>query len=448
MAQSRRDFIACLGAAALAARIRPIRALGVATDRFAWFREAKFGMFIHWGPYSVAGVEASWPIMTPNGEISEADYRALPERFNPVRFDPNAWIELARSAGQRYMVFTAKHCDGFCMFDSNYTSYKITHTPYGKDIVKMLADACRTQQMPLGLYYSPPDMNHPAYRDTSKLSATNYRGEPERAEWPLYLDYMELQLDELLTKYGPVAELWFDSVDWKTQPYYDGRRFMEQVHRLQPATLVNDRIGVPGDFLTPEQYVPARILVKGMQIHGVKPDPAGEKNSVVPRPEDFQPWESCMTINRTWANRPKDRDFKSVDTLIRNLIEVISRGGNFLLDVGPQPDGQIQTEFAERLQSMGQWVHKNAAAIYGSTYGPIQDEPQFRTTSRGTSIYVFVMDATAAEIHLRGLQRAPGRVRLTSTGKPVSFSITPQGVRIPLSKEMWSEGIPVIEVRR
>jgi alpha-L-fucosidase len=246
------------GAAALAAH----RLMGLENEaeaRLRWQREAKFGMFIHWGPYSVAGVEASWPILVPNGEISEAEYRALPAKFNPTKFDPHAWIELARRAGQRYMVFTTKHHDGFCMFDSQYTSYKITRTPYGKDIVRELADACAAEQMPLGFYYSPPDMNHPGFRDTTKLSAANYRGEPERPEWPLYLEYMGLQLDELLTRYGKVAEVWFDSDDADTQARYDGRRFVEQVRRLQPRALINNRLGVEADFVTPSSLFPGRF---------------------------------------------------------------------------------------------------------------------------------------------------------------------------------------------
>ena len=151
------------------------KAVETAAERTAWFREAKFGMFIHWGPYSLASVEASWPIMTPgpNPAISELEYRALPRRFNPVKFDPEAWVRLAKAAGQRYMVFTSKHHDGFCMFDSALTDYQITKTPYGRDIVAQLAAACREERMPLGFYYSPPDMNHPGFRDTSKLATEN-----------------------------------------------------------------------------------------------------------------------------------------------------------------------------------------------------------------------------------------------------------------------------------
>jgi len=447
MRWNRRDFLRAAATAAVVSRARTLRALAANADRLSWFREARFGMFIHWGPYSLAGVEASWPILRPNGEISEADYRALPQRFNPVKFDPHAWIALAKSAGQRYMVFTSKHHDGFCMFDSNYTSYKITRTPYGKDIVKMLADACREENMPLGLYYSPPDMNHPAFRDTTKLSASNYRGEPERPEWPLYLDYMGLQLDELLTKYGPVAEMWFDAVDMKVQREYDGQRFLDQVRRLQPATLVNDRLGVPADFITPEQSIPKAIPVKGVRMDSPGHRAADKIAVAVPRPADFQPWETCMTINDTWAYRSKDRNFKSADALIRALIEVISRGGNFLLDVGPQPDGQIQPEFIERLQAMGTWTRRNAAAIYGSTYGPIQGQQSCRTTARADRVFVFVMDQSAPEVVLSPLGKPVHQVKLLATGKPLTFQASGKGIRIPLDQALWEQGIPVLEIR-
>jgi alpha-L-fucosidase len=447
MRWNRRDFLRAAATAAVAGRMPMLRALAGDANRLSWFREAKFGMFIHWGPYSVVGIEASWPILTPNGEITEADYRALPARFNPTRFDPHAWIALARSAGQRYMVFTTKHHDGFCMFDSEYTSYKITRTPYGKDIVRQLADACHADAMPLGFYYSPPDMNHPAFRDTSKLSATNYRGEPERPEWPLYLEYMGLQLDELLTHYGPVAELWFDADDSNAQQRYDGQRFVDQVHRLQPATLVNNRLGVPGDFATPEQFIPKAIPVKGVRLDSPNHAAADKMAITVPRPEEFQPWESCMTINDTWAYRPQDRDFKSTDALIRALIEVVSRGGNLLLDVGPQPDGQIQSEFVERLEAVGRWTKLNAAAIYGSTYGPIQGQPSCRTTARGAGIFVFVMDQAATEVIVTRLDRPVSQVRLVATGKPLTFHPSGKGIRIPLDKALWEQGIPVLEVR-
>jgi alpha-L-fucosidase len=444
---NRRDFLRAAAVAPLASRTHMLRALTGSADRMSWYQDAKFGMFIHWGPYSVAGVEASWPILAPNGEITEAEYRALPARFNPTRFDPHAWIALARSAGQHYTVFTTKHHDGFCMFDSDYTSYKITRTPYGKDIVRQLSDACHADAMPLGFYYSPPDMNHPAFRDTSKLSATNYRGEPERPEWPLYLEYMGLQLHELLTHYGPVATLWFDSDDASTQQRYDGQRFVDEVHRLQPAALVNNRLGVPGDFATPEQFIPKAIPVKGVRLDSPDHSAADKMAITVPRPEEFQPWESCMTINDSWAYRPKDRNFKSPDAIIRALIEVISRGGNLLLDVGPQPDGQIQPEFAERLNAVGAWSRHNAAAIYGSTYGPIQGQQAYRTTAHAASTFVFVMDETATEVIVSPINRPVHQARLVSNGKPLAFHPSGKGIRIPLDKSLWASGIPVLELR-
>ncbi len=448
MPVTRRGFLAGVAASSLPFA-RSLDAISVAPEeeRIRWQRQAKFGMFVHWGPYSVAGVEASWPIIHPGPEITEAEYRALPQRFNPNHFDPHAWIDLAEAAGQRYMVFTTKHHDGFCMFDSEYTSYKVTRTPYGKDIVRQLADACRGRGFPLGFYYSPPDLNHPGFRDTSKPAADNFRGEPERAEWPLYLEYMRLQLDELLTRYGRVAEVWFDSDDSNTQARYDGQRFVDQVRRLQPGALINNRIGVPGDFVTPEQFVPRAIPVKGTRLDSPDHTDADRAPLGVPKAEEFQPWESCMTINDTWAYRDRDRNFKSTDTLIRTLIEVISRGGNFLLDVGPQPDGQIQPEFQERLKAVGAWVHRNAAAIYDSSYGPIQGEAEIRTTERAGAVYVFVMDAGKTVVRLKGLRKPVAQARLLATGRPVAVTVAESGMEIRLDQSMWAEGIPVVELR-
>lgn len=375
-------------------------------QRTAWYREAKFGMFIHWGPYSVASVEASWPIMRPSSEfpITEQEYRSLPERFNPSRFDPDAWVALAKSAGQRYMVLTTKHHDGFCMFDSSYTTYKITETPYKHDIVGQLAEACQRHDMPLGFYYSPPDMNHPAFRDTSQPASTNWNGEPTREWWPIYLHYMELQLRELLTGYGDVALIWFDGL--YNQRKFDGHRMLRAILDQQPRTLINNRIGIPGDFETPEQFLPAGIPVKGKTLDFNHRE-SGSKPGEIPPPRDFRLWETCMTINHTWAYNKNDRAFKSANDLIRTLVEVASRGGNFLLNVGPQPDGQIQTEFVDRLQAIGRWMDRNGDSIYGTTYGPIQGLPAVRTTAKGSDVFVhvFVWPATTLELSVADLPK-------------------------------------------
>jgi len=402
----------------------PDKAVETAAERTAWFREAKFGMFIHWGPYSLASVEASWPIMTPgpNPAISEAEYRALPRRFNPARFDAKAWVRLAKAGGQRYMVFTSKHHDGFCMFDSALTDYQITKTPYGRDIVVQFAAACREERMPLGFYYSPPDMNHPGFRDTSKLAKENWRGEPERPEWTTYLDYVGGQLRELLTKYGPVALIWFDGLD--NQEKYDGSRFHSLIHQLQPATLINNRIGLPGDFETPEQFVPDTIPTKssrarlaGLEHPKVPTGPAALPAS----PDDFLLWETCMTINDTWAYNKNDRNFKSATQLIRSLVEVASKGGNLLLNVGPTPEGTIQPEFEERLRAIGAWLRVNGESIYGTTYGPLQNLTFGRTTAKGKTIYLHVFEWPGGNVELSGLTRPVSEVRLLAGGKALKY---------------------------
>jgi alpha-L-fucosidase len=388
-------------------------------ERFSRFNDAKFGMFIHWGPYSLASVEASWPIMRPaNWGISEADYRLLPARFNPVKFDPRAWVRLAKAAGQRYMVLTSKHHDGFCLFDSSYTDYKITNTPYKKDVAAMLAEAAREEGMPLGFYYSPPDMNHPGFRDTSQLASTNWEGEPTRPEWPLYLNYMELQVRELLTRYGDLFVVWFDGLGH--QEKYDGWRFHKMIREMQPKALINNRIGLTGDYVTPEQRVPQGIPVKGAQVGNTDPKDRGV-SKVAPQPEDFQPWETCQTINGTWAYNRNDLGYKSATSLIRELIDVASKGGNLLLNVGPTPEGAIQPEFEERLRAIGDWLKVNGAAIYGSTYGPLQNLSFGRTTAKGRTIYLHIFDWPSGPLAVPGLEARVSKATMLGGSTPVRF---------------------------
>jgi alpha-L-fucosidase len=203
---------------------------------------------------------------------------------------------------------------------------------------------------------------------------------------------------------------------------------------------------MPADFITPEQFIPKAIPVKGTRMDSPDHSAADKMAAEIPRLEDFQPWETCMTINNTWAYRPKDRNFKSTDALIRTLIEVISRGGNFLLDVGPQPDGLIQPEFVERLQAMGEWTKRNAAAIYGTTFGPLQGHFAYRTTSRGTSVFVFVMDSDAAEVLVGALSRPVHQVKMLATGEPLAFHSSANAIRVPLDKALWEHGIPVLQI--
>jgi alpha-L-fucosidase len=355
----------------------------------------------------------------------------LPKTFNATRFDPHAWVDLARQAGQKYMVFTTKHHDGFCMFDSAYTDYKITRTPYGKDVVSQLAQACLEDDMPLGFYYSPPDMHHPGFRDISKPASENWHGQPERRpEWQSYLAYMQLQLRELLTRYGTVALIWFDGLN--NPEKYDGAHVLRMTAEMQPATLVNDRLGVDGDYETPEQFIPTAIPTRGVRLTGVDPSVSKNLSPVVPQPEDFRLWETCMTIDNTWAYNKNDHDYKSSRMLIRSLIEVASRGGNFLLNVGPQPDGQIQPEFQKRLKAIGTWLTFNGDSIYGTTYGPVQNVPGLRTTAGPKTVYVHLLDWTPPLCTVPGIDGRVLSARLLANGTPLKFRQTEAKIEIEI----------------
>jgi alpha-L-fucosidase len=316
------------------------------------------------------------------------------------------------------------------MFDSAYTDYKITRTPYGKDIVSQLARACHEDDMPLGFYYSPPDMHHPGFRDTSKPASENWHGQPERPEWQSYLAYMQLQLRELLTRYGPVALIWFDGLN--DQQKYDGAHVLRMISEMQPATLVNDRLGVDGDYETPEQFIPAAIPTKGVRLSGIDPNVSKLLKSTVPRAEDFRLWETCMTINNTWAYNKNDHDYKSSRTLIRSLVEVASRGGNFLLNVGPQPDGQIQPEFQERLKAIGAWLRLNGDSIYGTTYGPVQNAQGLRTTAGPKTVYVHLFEWTPPTSTVSGIDARVLSARLLANGTPLKYRQTEAKLEIEL----------------
>ena len=392
-------------------------------ERTAWFQQAKFGMFIHWGPYSLASVEASWPIMEPEARwnITEAEYVALYKQFNPVHYDPQAWVSLAKDAGMRYMVFTTKHHDGFCMFDTAMTDYKITQTPYGQDVTAMLARAAHNAGMPLGFYYSPPDMHHAGYRDTSKAVKDTWHGDPSKPQWATYLDYMQAQLRELLTGYGPVAVVWFDGLDH--QEKYNGGQFLDLIHQIQPAALVNNRLGVPGDFATPEQFIPDRIPTKSAanKLQGITKTPESAPPSV-PEPDDFQLWETCMTINDTWAYNKNDTKYKSVKELIQDLANVASKGGNMLLDVGPTPEGTIQPEFVERLDAMGKWLDVYGDSIYGTTYGPLQNLSFGKTTSKGMIVYLHVFDwPFGGEVEVPGFEARTAQITVLGDKRKLRF---------------------------
>ena len=458
--RSRNRFWLALGATAIlltaTRRVRPANSAQTSrttneraeAQRTKWFRDAKFGMFIHWGPYSLASVEASWPIMRPEpGGISQDEYVDLYKRFNPTQFDPAAWVKLAQEAGQRYMVFTTKHHDGFCMFDSALTDYKITNTPYGKDVTAMLAKAAHDAGMPIGFYYSPPDMHNPNFRDTTKLVKDSWHGDPERLQWANYLDYMAGQLHELLTHYGPVAVIWFDGLDC---PYkYNPWRMLPLIRALQPKTLVNDRLGLPGDFGSSafEEGVPKGVPTTTGAVESLTYGSRASLSQTAPPPEHFRLWEECMTINDTWAYNKNDEHYKSTKELIQTLADVASKGGNFLLDVGPTPEGTIQPEFVERLRAMGSWLKVNGDSIYGTTYGPLQNLPFGKTTAKDNTVYLHVFDwPSAGTLHLNDFSGQVGAVSLLATGDKLQFRQEGSGVTINVPPAAPDPNVSVIRI--
>jgi alpha-L-fucosidase len=442
--------------------------------RLAWYQDAKFGLFIHWGAYSVAGAEASWPIMAPElsaamfgtqTTITEKEYVQLPAQFNPVDFNADEWVRLAREAGMKYIVITSKHHDGFCMFDAPGTDYKITNTSYGKDICLELAQACARSGMPLGFYYSPPDMHHPGYRDMSKPPTKNWTGEPKRKEWAEYLDYMESHIRKLLTDYGDVAVIWFDGLS--NHGKYDPERFHKLVHELSPKTLINDRLGDDFDFITPEQFVPK----KGIPARTGKPnpslDPGGDgffrlvsslstvplvggwlrkqlkkygegtleltpvHQEPYPSPEHFQPWETCMTMGQTWGFNPTETNWKAPGQLVRNLVSVVSRGGNYLLNVGPSARGTFPPEAVERLQYVGRWMKTYNKSIYGATYTPLQGQTWGQATRNGDKVYLYIFDWPADG--KLSVDNFPGAARTVSLFAGERLTFNQSGARLEIA---------------
>jgi alpha-L-fucosidase len=416
--------------------------------RIARFDEAKFGLFVHWGAYTVDGIEASWPVMLgpelqkrfvealhrmgmgevemPIRDVSLADYEALPERFDPAAFDADAWVDLARDAGQRYLILTTKHHDGFAMFDTAVSDYGVTHGPFGRDVTGELAAACEAGGIAFGTYFSAPDIHDPGYRDLSRPVTQTFLGEPERPEWAGFLDRMEAQVVELCTKYGELFSMWWDI---GFGPQWPIERFHGLVRRLQPQALLNDRLGglahglapeLAADFLTPEQSVPRSIprwstfggpmdptmlfaliqrddweaaveqVAPIIQAHlSAPPDPS------VPEPADFLPWEACHTFGGAWAWAPDLTDFKTGAEIVVNLVEVASRGGNLLMNVGPRPDGTIQPEFQQALREVGRWLERNGEGIYGTTFGPVQGIDGVRSTADDRRIYLHLLGEPA-----------------------------------------------------
>lgn len=398
------------------------------TDRLAWFREARFGLFIHWGVYSQIGRE-EWARELL--QIPWAEYQRYARSFNPVNYNPREWVRLAKEAGVKYIVITSKHHDGFCLYDSAFTENDSAGAKIGKDLLGMLVEVCREQDMPIGFYYSIMDWHHPDYLPRRSWE----KDRPAKgADFRRYVSYMKSQLQELVLKYRP-AILWFDG-EWEHRNEdYDAVGLGQMLRQLQPDILINDRLfnRAPGlgDFGTPENYVPA----------------TGWRN------EDgsLRLWEVCLTMNfNGWGYNRFETEFRNGPQLIRQLIEIASKGGNFLLNIGPRPDGTIQPEFVERLKQIGAWLRVNGEAIYGSEPSIFERLPFFgRCTVKANRIYVHIMGwPQDKKVVLPGLKNRVQRVFLLASGQKLACSRKGNDLVIKLPGEPLDEvaTVAVVEV--
>jgi alpha-L-fucosidase len=397
-----------------------------------WFQDAKFGMFIHWGVYSVLG-DGEWVMETR--PVSGADYAKLPNFFNPTKFDPAAWVALAKAGGMKYITITSKHHDGFAMFNSRLTDWNVVaRTPYGKDVIGMLAAECRKQGIKLFVYYSQLDWHSTDY---FPRGATGHRtGRPDAGNWDAYLNFMDGQLQELLTNYGEIGGVWFDGMWDKPNADWRLARTYSLIHQLQPAALVGSnhhRDPFPGeDFQMFEKDLP------GSHTMGFN---AGQSVSTLPL-------ETCETMNDSWGFRITDDHYKSTAELIRYLVRAAGKNANFLLNVGPMPNGEIQPEFVQRLADIGKWTKQYGDSIYGTRGGPVAAGPWGVTTQRGATVYVHVLDWNQPVLALAGISRGVRSAKLMRDGSNVQFSKVDGGIvlRLPEAQPDEVDRIVVLEL--
>jgi alpha-L-fucosidase len=356
-----------------------------------WFRDAKLGLFVHWGPVSILGTEITCSRIGgpgPDATVPAGEYDALYRRFNPTKFDAGTWVEIAASMGARYLVFTAKHGDGFCMFDSGLTDYTVTHSPFRRDVAAELADAVHARGLKLGFYYSPSDWHHPDFRT---------------ADHRRYVEYLHGQVRELCSNYGTVDVVWFDSrPEWAG--LWDAPAMFRIIRELQPNALVNDRGGLPGDFDTPEQEV------------GVF--------------QNMRPWESCVTIGEQWSYKPDDR-VKTTRECVQTLVRCACGDGNLLLNVGPMDTGEIEPRQVRRLREMGDWLRRHGETIYDTRGGPFVMGSRGGSTCRDKTVYLHLLEWPQDTIRLppidarilsfRSLTGGTAGVRQSGSGIEVSM---------------------------
>jgi alpha-L-fucosidase len=420
--------------------------------RMAWWREARFGLFIHWGIYAVpAGVHKGERVRRSGGEwimtrasIPIPEYERYAPQFNPTLFNADEWARLARDAGMKYIVITSKHHDGFALYDSKVSDWDVMdRTPFGRDILRELADAARRHGLKLGFYYSIMDWHHP---DAQAPNFPDYNAQTPNPNFKRYVEeYLKPQLRELLTNYGEIAVLWFDGewiADW-TEEY--GRDIHQFVRALQPQVIVNNRVGKGrhrGD--SPQQ-------VRGLTKEGHVGDYGTPEQHIPPQGFPGVDWESCMTMNRTWGYKSWDDDWKDPKVLIRTLVDIASKGGNYLLNVGPMADGRIPEPSVWRLREMGAWLRVNGESVYGTIASPFPEQPSWgRFTRKAGKLYAHIFEwPQDGKLVIAGVREKPERIYVLADGKPLAFERTEGGlvVQLPVSEPSFIDAVLVIETQ-
>lgn len=394
-----RTYVRCILAVVVVVMLLGVAGAASAqqADRMNWWREARFGLFIHWGPVSLKGTEIGWSRGGERrgtggapGEIPVDVYDNLYKEFNPVEFNAKEWVEIAKAAGMKYLVFTTRHHDGFSMFDTALSDYKITNSPFKRDVVAELAQACHEAGIRLGFYYSPPDWHHPDYRTENHAR---------------YLEYLHGQARELCTKYGPLDIFWFDGLGGTVKDW-DSKRLVAMIRELQPNIIINNRAGLPEDHDTPEQTIGTF--------------------------QRSRPWETCMTIGDQWAWKPNDR-VKSLKQCLDVLIRCAGGDGNLLFNVGPMPDGRIEPRMVSRLAEMGAWLQRYGETIYGTRGGPFKPGTWGASTCKDNKVYVHILDWETVDDawRLPGIKAHIKDASLLTGGK-VKVSQTRKGIRFQI----------------
>ena len=352
------------------------------SNHMSWWNEARYGMFIHWGVYAIPA-RGEWVMYQEH--IPHKEYAPLASKFDPKKFDPDAWVGLAKEAGMKYMVLTSRHHDGFSLFDSQVSDFTAPKTAAGRDLLQEYVEACHRGGMRVGFYHSLLDWRYPAYFKGPE-------GDPEG--WAELVDYMHAQVRELCSNYGKLDLLWYDGGWPHTPEAWRSAELNAMVRQLQPDIIINNRSLLPEDYDTPEQHIRAS-------------DPG-------------RPWEACMTLNDNWGYNAADDNWKTPKQVLQNLVRCASGGGNFLLNVGPKPDGTIPTESIRTLQKVGKWLDRNGGAIYGTQRSPLRSSTGM-STIKGTTLYMHVFRWPGKEITFSQIASKVRSVHLLATGKQVKF---------------------------